>query len=120
MNNQLYISITLDEKGYILDFESIIEGLKYDKSEVIGKNWFDMFIEPIDQSEVLKLFRDNFYSDDLLNKSLWQHITDIKTKDGHHKLIDFENTILVYDNGKKALYSKGIEHFTHINILNER
>jgi hypothetical protein len=113
MEKEFYISVTLDEKGEILDFESTIDGLEYDKSEVIGKSWFDIFIEPNDQNKVLKLFQDNFYSDDLLNKNLWQHITDIKTKDGNHKLIDFENTILVYDNGKKVLYSKGIEHFTH-------
>ena len=113
MGKELYISVTLDDKGEILDFKSTIEGLEYEKSDVIGKNWFDMFIEPEDQSEVLKLFQNNFYSDDLLNKSLWQHITDVKTKDGDHKVIDFENTILVYDNGKKVLYSQGVEHFTH-------
>jgi PAS domain-containing protein len=114
MGKEFYMSIALDDKGKILDFESTIDGLEYEKSEVIGKNWFDMFIEPIDHNKVLKLFQDNFYSDDLLNKSLWQHSTDIKTKDGHHKLIDFENTILVYDNGKKVLYSKGIEHYTKL------
>lgn len=107
---QTSIRVILDEKGNILDYESTIKGLEYDKSEVIGKNWFDIFIEPEDQSKVLKLFNDNFYSNDLLDKSLWQHITDIKTKDQYHKLIDFENTILVYDNGKKALYLKGVEH----------
>jgi len=112
--NQFDISVTLDEKGNILDFESTIEGLEYDKKEIVDKNWFDMFIEPDEQNKVFKLFQDNFYSDDLLNKSLWQHSTDIKTKDGHHKLIDFENTILVYDNGKKVLYLKGIEHYAKL------
>lgn len=106
-----YMSVVLDKNAIIMEFYSTIEGIKYDKSEVIGKNWFDIFIEPDEQSIVLKLFRDNFYSDDLLNENLWKHITDIKTNDGHHKLIDFENTILVYDNGKKALFSKGVEHF---------
>lgn len=116
MKPQLYISVTLDEKEIILDFDSTIESLEYDKIEVIGKNWFDMFIERDDQNKVLQLFQNNFYCNDLLNKNLWQHITDIKTKDGHHKLIDFENTILIYDNGKKVLYSKGVEHFTNKRI----
>jgi PAS domain-containing protein len=116
MVKEFYISVTLDKKWDILDFDSTIEGLEYDKSEVIGKNWFDMFIEPDDQNKVLQLFQNNFYCNDLLNKNLWQHITDIKTKDGHHKLIDFENTILIYDNGKKVLYSKGVEYFTNKRI----
>jgi len=113
MNQPLYISVVLDEQGDILDFESTIEGVEYDKSEVIGRNWFELFIEPDEQSEILKLFKDNFYNDDLLNKSLWKYTTDIKTKDCHHKLIDFENSILIYENGKKALYSKGMEHYQY-------
>ena len=114
MDEKLYIRVILDEKGGILDFDATIEGLEYQKSEVIGKNWFDIFIEPEEQLEILKQFQANFNSENLLDKNLWQHTTDLKTKDGHHKLIDFENTILVYENGKKVLFSNGLEHYSTI------
>jgi len=111
MKEELYIAVTLDENGNILDFDSTIEELEYEEGEIIGENWFDIFIKPDERNDVFRVFRENFESSDLLNISLWQHITDIKTKDGNHKLIDFENTILICADGKKVLYSKGVEYF---------
>jgi len=117
MKEKLYIAVALDENGNILDFDSTIEELEYEEGEVIGKNWFDIFIKPDNQLEVIKLFKENFYSEDLFNTNLWKHLTEIKTRDGHHKLIDFENSILIYENGKKALYSKGVEYCTNESDL---
>lgn len=109
-----YFEITLNQEGIIFKFESNIKGLDYQEKDIVGKSWFDIFIEPTEQERFKKLFEDHFHSEDFFNTPLWKHTTDIKTQDGHHKLIDFENTILIYPDGRKALYMLGLEYFEHM------
>ena len=110
-----HIRVVLDQDGMILDFESTVERLK-NKDEIIGQNWFDIFVEFDTKSDSLKLFLNNFYSDLLLTKNLWQHINNMQNKGKNHKLHTLENSILIYDNGKKSLLSKGGRTFLTFGI----
>ncbi len=100
-----YIIVILDENGTIIDFESTIEPFCNDK-EVIGKNWFDTFINPHDKEKIFTVFLEILQGND---KAYQTYKNDIFCKDGTHRLIDFYNR-LVTKNGKKYTFSFGIEH----------
>lgn len=108
-----YLNVILNQNGIILSFESTIEELEYAQDEVLGKNWFDIFIEPTDRNEMFQLFIECFYSDKFLEKKLELHTNDVRTKNGHHKLIDFENEMVLSHTGEKFIFVKGIEHHLH-------
>ena len=102
------IKVILDENAIILDFECTFSSLEcYTKEEVVGKNWFEIFIEPNDNNDVKKVFLEAF-----TNKTTsWKtHSNDVLCKDGTHKLIDFENSITPYGD-TKVIISLGREHF---------
>ena len=104
--NQHYIKVVLDKNATIVKFECTLRDVKPDSTDVIGKNWFDTFIDNKDKETVFKVFTN------LLN---WQTATwktyenDIKCLDGKHKFIDFENEIIIKD-GEKFISSYGVEH----------
>ena len=49
--------VILNEKGEIVDFYNTIDGIGWDEKEVIGKNWFDIFIDPVDKEKIFKVFQ---------------------------------------------------------------
>ena len=108
-----WLNVVLNQNGIILSYESAIEELEYAQDEVIGKNWFDIFIEPTDKNKIFKLFMECFYRDNFLDKKPQLHTNDVITKNGHHKLIDFENEMLLSHTGEKFILVKGIEHHLH-------
>lgn len=107
MKNEQYISALLDENATILEFESTLNVDCHNKNDVIGKNWFDMFIDSRDYESVMKVFKSFFYKDE---KTWETYANDIKCKDGKHILIDFKNSIEIRD-GKKYISSIGTEHY---------
>lgn len=101
------LNVVLDSNATIIDIESNIRELIIDKREVVGKNWFDAFIETTDRDKVMKVFSG------LLNGETdkWKtHHNDIKCENGKHLFLDFENEVVV-ENEKKRVISKGVLHY---------
>jgi len=84
MINDIKMTIQLNEKA------EIITG--YKEVEVIGKNWFDIFIKNEDHLEIMKVFKD------LINGHIyeWEHTNIINCKN-EDKNILWSNNIIVSD-----------------------
>jgi len=106
-NNRQYLRAVLDENAVIQEFESTL-GIECHKgSDVVGKNWFDIFIDSRDYEKVMNVFRSLFDKDE----TKWEtYANDIKCKNGKHVLIDFKNSIETRE-GKKYLVFVGTEHY---------
>ncbi len=85
------ISLMLDRAGgitYCNDYLLCLTGWQYE--EVIGQNWFDLFLPPD-----LHDFRNGFFSELLANKpETWHHENEILTRAGERRLIRWNNTVL--------------------------
>ncbi len=89
INDSPTIIVTLDEKKTILTFNEYASKITgYKKEEVIGKNWFDIFIENEIKDEIL-----GFYE---LTKKLHksEKINAIVCKDGSKKIIEWKNSVI--------------------------
>ena len=105
-NNPHYIKVVLDKDAKIVDLECTLRDVALDTAGMIGKNWFDTFIETSDKEEVLKIFSDIFKN----QTKKWKTFeNDIKISDRNHKFIDFTNEIFSKD-GEKYIVSFGVEH----------
>ncbi len=100
-----YLLVILDEKGTIIDFQTTLEESRRGK-EVIGQNWFDLFISPQDRAKVLKVFNEILQGKDHNYRT---YKNDILCQNGRHRLIDFYNKLLTKD-GKRYTFSVGVEH----------
>ncbi|OQX77084.1 MAG: hypothetical protein B6D64_08805 [Bacteroidetes bacterium 4484_276] len=99
------IIITLDTKANITTFNKHIEQLTgYKKEEVLGKNWFDVFIPDRDKKSIPKVFKKAL--DAMPETSQYQNPIIIKS--GEERLISWSNN-LIYDNqgNKNGLLSIG-------------
>lgn len=107
MNNyENYIKVVLDKDANIVKFESTLDDVEIDSKSVIGKNWFETFIDYSDLEKVMNVFNN------LLNNQVeeWKtYKNDIKLPDGTHRFIDFTNEVIVV-NDEKFISSFGIEH----------
>ena len=104
--NPHYLKVVLDKNAIIVEFECTLRDIKSDFIDVIGKNWFDTFIDSIDKEKVLKVFNG------LLNNQTekWKtYENDVKFLDGQHKFIDFINEVIIKDS-EKFTSSFGVEH----------
>lgn len=109
-----YIRVLLDNHGTIKKFECTLpDGDSYDESEVLGKNWFDVFIGQTDKDSVMSVFKALFRkSEDWVS-----YENDIICKNGKHKLINFHNKLIKID-GEIYLNCIGVEHYNACNLLN--
>jgi len=110
-NNPHYLKVILDRDATIVEFECTLRDIKSDFSDVIGKNWFDTFIESSDKETVLKVFTDLLNNNNIEQLNTYEN--DIKCADGHHKLIDFHNETIT-KNSEKFISSFGVEHIDNI------
>jgi hypothetical protein len=107
MENKQYIRGILDENAIIKEFESTLKVECHNSSDVLGKNWFDVFIDSRDYKNVMDVFRSLFDKDE---KTWVTYENDIKCKNGTHILIDFKNSVEIKD-GKKYISFIGTEHY---------
>ncbi len=111
-----YLMVILNEKGEIIEFYNTIAGIGWEAKEVIGKNWFDIFIDPADREKILKVFYEIVKGNE---KKYNTYRNDILCKNGSHKFIDFYNRLIEKD-GEKYTFSVGMEHIdTNPIILEE-
>ena len=90
LGNVQMISLMLDREAritYCNDYLLKLTG--WDRVEIIGKSWFELFIPP-EEREMGAVF------DDLLRDapSAWHHQNEILTRCGERRLIQWNNTVL--------------------------
>jgi len=91
------IILTLNRKGDItLINDKGCEILGYERSSLIGKNWFDDFIPPENSAEVKKIFR-RIMAGEL--EPLRRAENQVITKDNKKRLISWHNTVFRDDAG---------------------
>jgi PAS domain S-box-containing protein len=99
--------VVLDENANILRFNKSAQTLTgYDKYEVLGKNWFSVFI-PIEKHKDMKkvfkqLVRNNIESGK-------QYENQITLKDGSERMVSWRNSVTVDQDGKPIVLSFGID-----------
>ncbi|MBU0579707.1 MAG: PAS domain S-box protein, partial [Candidatus Margulisbacteria bacterium] len=90
INTAQTILLTLDKDGTIVYFNPYMEGVSgYKKEEVIGKNWFDIFILPEEREKIRSLFKEAF--NDIQTKG---NINPIICKNGKLKYIEWYDKTL--------------------------
>ncbi len=83
--------VTLDKKATITSFNKYAEQLTgYKKAEVIGKNWFKLFIKSDDQITIPKVF------DDVLKQmpEVSENENAILTRDGRERYLHWNNNVI--------------------------
>lgn len=97
MNGVSLLSMILDNKGNITfcsDYLLKITG--YECSEVIGKNWFDIFIPAENRGLINELFQDLMIHGNFLPS----YENEILTRHGEKLLISWNNTVLCAVSGE--------------------
>jgi len=90
MAQETIFSVTLDSSVTIITFDDIDSCIiGYEASDLIGKNWFEVFIPESNEQEMQKVF-DGFFKGDL---SFWEHENEITCKDGTKRLLKWENSL---------------------------
>jgi PAS domain S-box-containing protein len=105
MKNTETVEVKLDAGAEIVSFNTRASEISgYAPGEVIGKNWFKIFIQPKDLVAVLKVFEDVF-----LGKNMhWEFENKIRTKDGKSIPMHWQNEMLLDERGRRQyIYSKG-------------
>ena len=101
-----FIKVLLSNEGIIVKIDCRLRDSVCDPLEVIGKSWFDTFIDTRDKETVLKVFHELFDN----KTEEWKTFgNDIKCPNGGHRRIDFTNEIILI-HGQKYMSSYGIEH----------
>ncbi|AMW33731.2 diguanylate cyclase [Fervidobacterium islandicum] len=99
--------VVLNEKGEITYINNwALEKTGYSLPEVLGKNWFDIFIPEEIRPTVKRVFED------IMNKNIEVRKTfenDILTKDGRLITILWENKLLVKDGKPSGAISVGVD-----------
>jgi len=80
----------LDSSAVIVEFRDNSKMTGYSSNELIGKNWFEVFIPDGDLIEMLEVFSGLFYS----SNQHWVYENDLICKDGTKKTFHFNNNIL--------------------------
>ncbi len=108
-----YIRVRLDTKATIIKFECNLPNVAgYTDMEVVGENWFDMFIDHTDNEAVMSTFKSLFNH----SKDWVSYENDITCKDGKHKLVNFHNKLVEIE-GITYLDSIGVEHYNANTLL---
>jgi len=91
MSDESTFHVVLDTDANITSFEGLAESISgYSASDVIGKNWFEIFIPHANKDEILSVFR-SFLNGDI---SFWEYENTITCKDGTSCLIKWKNSLL--------------------------
>lgn len=97
LENVTLIAVILDSDGQITfcnDFLLKLTGWK--REEILGKNWFDIFIPANQQDNVRKLFTATMHQHEIEH----HHENPILCKDGSLRTISWSNILLENENGE--------------------
>jgi PAS domain S-box-containing protein len=85
------IIVTLNHEAIITTFNGYAENLTgYTKEDVLGRNWFDIFISQKDKETIPKVYGDAINN----MPAASQHENSILTKSGEERLISWNNNTL--------------------------
>ncbi|MDP8201259.1 MAG: PAS domain-containing protein [Candidatus Tenebribacter burtonii] len=107
LDNANAFILTLDVNANITLFNKFAEKLTgYKKDEVLGKNWFDLFISKRNGSVIPEVFQDVLK--EMPDVSSYEN--PILCKDSSERITNWENTVLKNENGETSgVLSIGIE-----------
>ncbi|MBC8375049.1 MAG: PAS domain S-box protein [FCB group bacterium] len=89
--------VAFDSEARVTTFNKFAEELTgYKKAEVIGKNWFDLFIPPRDRTAIPKLFSEVLQQ---MPESS-QNENHIRLKGGGERLIRWSNNVMLSGSGE--------------------
>lgn len=109
------MNVILDEEGTIVDFHCDLIDVEYTESELLGKNWFEIFIDVADKEKAKTIFLRLL----LAQEGEWATCeNDISCKNSDHKFMIFHNQLLYID-GKKYIKCVGIEYHDAFYKLDE-
>lgn len=89
--DKIELSGLLNKDATIIEFNDHMNITGYIAEEVIGKNWFDIFINESNMLEVRQVFSSFLYGDE----PHWTYDNYITCKDGTKKLLSFNNNIIL-------------------------
>jgi len=106
MDDENTFYVVLDTHANIIVFEGLATSISgYTASEVMGKNWFEVFIPEGNLQEMLSVF-NGFLGGNL---SFWEYDNEITCKDGSHQLIRWKNSLRRGNDGSPvSIHSEGI------------
>jgi len=85
------IIVTMDRNALLTDFNESAEKITgYKKDEVLGKNWFDIFIPSEDHKAIMEIFRNTL---DTIPEA-FIHDNEILLKDGSRRIISWNNNVI--------------------------
>ena len=90
--------------------------LKYKSEEIIGKNWFDMFLPEREKEKAKDVFKKLFAGE---IEPVRYHENVVLSKDGKEKLIAWHNTILRNEKGQIIATLSSGEDITEHKLLEE-
>ncbi len=90
--------VSLDRNGHVqLINPKGCNILGYSKEEILGKNWFEMFL-PESQKEEVRDVAEKVFQGEM--ESVKYHENEVVTKDGEERLIAFRNSMLYDEKGQ--------------------
>lgn len=103
-NTSIYI-VVLNHKGNIVQFNDYaIQMTGYTKEEVMGQNWFELFIENKQTHALKKVFSSLVKGE----SNYLEHVSSLKTKDNSIRTIRWKNSFYELEN-KQYILSAGID-----------
>jgi len=105
LSNAKIFIVLLDKNANIVSFNNYASWLTgYSAEDVVGKNWFETFIDTKEIDSAMEVFNSAFNED----KTYWELTNGIVLKDKSIKKIRWSNTILRDDFGVlEYIYSSG-------------
>lgn len=109
------IVVNLDLEGNIRIFNKAAERITgYKREEVLGKNWFHIFVPPRKYPEVYQLFKE-FTKRKTITRDYY--VTYILTKSGEERLIRWRNNVFKKDNTVVGSTSIGVDITQQSSLL---
>jgi len=94
--DKIELSGLLNKDAKIIEFNDRMNITGHTTEQVIGKNWFDIFINESNMLEIRQVFSSFFCADE----PHWTYDNCITCKDGKKKLLRFNNNIILNEEGK--------------------
>lgn len=96
LNNMQLAEVVLDANGHMIDCNDILLDIAgWEREEVIGLNWFDLFLPPDTLDDIKEIFFKTIENTEIPT----YYENEILTRSGERKLIAWTNTA-VYDKNK--------------------
>lgn len=113
LNNLQLAAVMLDSNANIIFCNNFLLDLTgWKRKEVLNKNWFDLFLPAKIVSEIKSIFFRTVENADLPT----YHENEIVTKDGHRRLIAWNNTVLKDRHGKISSITSVGEDITDFKL----